>query len=56
MEAKVTKPFNTAIQRFKPGDTVSIDQVGEALFYACTDAEKPKEAKASKDPDEKKPE
>jgi hypothetical protein len=43
MKAKVLTPFNTATQRFPEGAKVTINEVGETLFYACTDAEKPKE-------------
>jgi hypothetical protein len=40
MKAKVTIPFNTETQRFRVGDEVSSDQVGDVLFYTCTDAKK----------------
>jgi hypothetical protein len=48
MQAKVIRPFQTATQRFKEGDAVSLDDVGETLFYACTDAGKPQAVKAAK--------
>jgi hypothetical protein len=38
MQAKVTIPFATVTQRFKVGDLVTVEQVGEAYFNACTDA------------------
>ena len=38
MQAKVTIPFATVTQRFNVGDLVTVEQVGEAYFNACTDA------------------
>jgi hypothetical protein len=40
MKATVTIPFGTVNQKFKPGDTVTIEEVGSVLFYACTSAKR----------------
>lgn len=42
MQAKAIVAFNSLTRRFKPGDVVTLEEVGEAKFYACTDAKPPK--------------
>lgn len=52
MKAKATKDFNSVNRRFKVGDEVTIEEVGETLFFLNTDAAKRQEKKSSK-PDDK---
>lgn len=54
MKATATQDFNTSLRRYRVGDEVLLADVGEALFYLCTDAKKeePKPPKAKPPPEE----
>lgn len=45
MTAIVKTPFNTATRRFKPGDVVTVEEVGEVLFALHCEPPKPVKVK-----------
>lgn len=53
MKAVVIKSFATVNRRYKAGDEVTVEEVGEALFKACTDHESTPAPKAKAEQTEK---